>query len=93
MTTRINNKSERNWTGNNMLLKHFRNDVIVGHRYPIVSIDFHKYAMTSMMIFRQGYALVFGPSNARKPCQGRGHSRDCVAEKGMPVELGRHVTA
>ena len=36
--------------------------------------------------------MVFGPSDARKPCQGRGHQRDCVAEKGMPAELGRCVT-
>ena len=25
----------------------------------------------------------------RKPCQGRGHPRDCVGDKGMPMELGR----
>lgn len=37
--------------------------------------------------------MVFGPSDARKPCRGRGHLRDCVAEKGMPAELGRCLTA
>jgi len=48
--------------------------------------------MTDMMVLRHGYALVFGPSNERKPCQGRGRPRDYVSEKGMPVELGRCMT-
>ena len=57
-------------TGNNMLVKHFRSRAIVGHWYPIMSIDFHEHAMTSMMVLRQGYALVFVSSDARKTCQG-----------------------
>jgi len=36
--------------------------------------------------------LVFGPSDAKKPFPGMDHPRDCVAEKGMPVKLGRCVT-
>jgi len=39
----------------------------VGHWYPIVSIDFHGHVMTDMMVLRQGYALLFGPSDVRKP--------------------------
>ena len=65
----------------------------MGHWYPIVSIDFHEHAMTGMMVFKQGYALVFGPSDARKPYQGRGCPRDYVAEKGMHAEIGRSVIA
>ena len=61
----------------------------MGHWYPIVSIDFHEHAMTYMMVLRHGYALVFGTSDVRKPFKGRGRSRDCVAEKGMPKKLGR----
>ena len=57
-------------TYNNMLVKHFRSRAIVGHWYPIVSIDFHEHAMTGMMVLRQGYALVFGSFYARDPCQG-----------------------
>jgi len=34
-----------------------------------VSIDHHKHSMIGMMVLRKGYALVFGPSNARKPCE------------------------
>jgi len=57
-----------------MLVKHFRNRAIVGHWYPIVSIDFHDHVMTSMMIFRQGYALVFVSFDARKLFQ----EMDCL---------------
>jgi len=53
-----------------MLVKNFMSRVIVGHWYPIVSINFHEQAMTNMMVLRKGYTLVFGPSNVRKPCQG-----------------------
>ena len=48
--------------------------------------------MNGMKVFRQGYALVFGPSDARKPFQGRVHLRDYVVEKGMFAELGRCAT-
>jgi len=53
-----------------MLVKHFKSRVVVGHWYPIVSIDFHEHAMPSIMVLRQGYALVFGPFDARKHFQG-----------------------
>ena len=53
-----------------MLVNHFTNRAIVGHWCPIVSIDFHEHAMTGMMVLRQGYALVFVSSDARKPFQG-----------------------
>ena len=79
-------------TGSSMLVKYFRSKAIVGHWYPIVSIDFCEHAMTSMMVLMHGYALVFRPSNARKPCQGRGHPRDYVLKKGIPSELGRCAT-
>lgn len=59
----------------------------MGHWYPIVSIDFHEHSMMGMMIVRKGYALVFGPFDAKKPFQVRGRLRDYVAEKGMPLEL------
>ena len=39
--------------------KEFKIRAIVGHQYPIVSIDFHEHAMTGMMVLRQAYALVF----------------------------------
>jgi len=57
-------------TCNNMLVEHFRSRAIVGNWYPIVSIVFHEHAMTSMMVLRQGYALVFVYSDSRKPFQG-----------------------
>jgi len=53
-----------------MLVKHFRSRTIVGHWYPIVFIDFHEHAMTGMMVLREGNAIVFGPSDSRKPCRG-----------------------
>ena len=62
-------------TCNNMLVEHFRSRDIVGHWYPIVSIDFHEHIMTGMMVLRQGYALVFISSDARKPCQGMDYPR------------------
>jgi len=34
--------------------------------------------MTDMMVLRQGYVVVSGPYDARKPCQGINYSR-----KGM----------
>ena len=71
-----------------MLVKHFKTRAIVGHWYPIVSIDFHEHAMTDMMVFRQGYALVFGTSDARKPCQGMD-----FPGMGVLVEPGRCVIA
>jgi len=46
-----------------------------------------------MLVLRYGYALVFGPSDVRKPYQGMDHPMGYVAEKGMPMKLGRHVTA
>jgi len=55
----------------------------MGQWYPVASIDWHGNGMTSMMILRQRYTLVFAPSNARKPCQGMDCLRDCVAEKGI----------
>ncbi|MCY6488315.1 hypothetical protein, partial [Actinobacillus pleuropneumoniae] len=55
--------------GNKMLVTHFKRGAIVGHWYPIVSIDFHENAMIGMMVLRHGYALVFVSSNARKPYQ------------------------
>ena len=64
-----------------MLVKQFKSRVIVGNWYPIISIDFHEHAMTGMMVLRKGYALVLRPSDARKPCQGRGHPRECVVER------------
>jgi len=38
--------------GSNMLVKHFRSRAIVGHWYPIISIDFHEHAMAGMMVLR-----------------------------------------
>ena len=70
-----------------MLGEHFRNRAIVGHWYPIVSIDFHEHVMTSMMVLREGYTLVFGPFNARKPYQGMDCTRDWVVKKGIPGNL------
>ena len=58
-----------------MLLEYFRSWAIVGHWYPIMSIDFHEHAMTSMMVLRQVYALGFLSSDARKPCQGMDYPR------------------
>ena len=66
----------------------------MGHMYPIVSIDCHEHVMTSMMGLRHGYSLIcFGPSDARKPCQGMDHPRDCVTKNEIPRELGRCVTS
>ena len=62
------------------------------HWYPTTSTDFHENSMTGMMVLRKGYALVFGPSDVKKPCQVRGPSRDYVAEKGMPTKLGSCMT-
>ena len=76
-----------------MLVNHFGSRAIVEHWYQIVSIDFHEHAMAGMMVLRQRYALVFGYLDVRNPCQGRGFSREYVAEKGMLTELGRCVTA
>jgi len=45
-------------TFNNMPLKHLRSRAIVGHWYPIVSINFYEHSMTGMMFLRQVYALV-----------------------------------
>jgi len=45
----------------------------VGHWYPIVSIGYREHAMTSMMVLRQVYALVFVSSNVRKHCKGMDH--------------------
>lgn len=59
----------------------------MGHWCQIVSNDFHEHAMTDMMVLRKEYALVFGPSDARKPCQGRGHPRDYLVEKGCLQNL------
>lgn len=58
----------------------------MGHGYPIVSIDFHEHAMTSMMILSQGCALVFVSFYVRKPCQGMnflgwGYEKDLEGER------------
>jgi len=74
-------------TRNSTLVKHFRSRAIAGHVYPIMSIDFHKHAMTGMMVLRKGYALVFRSFNVRKPSQGMDHPRDYVVEKGIQEEL------
>ena len=74
-------------TSCSMLVNHFKTRAIVGHRYPIVSIDFHEHCMRSMMVLKQLYALVIWPSDARKPCQGKSRSRDYVGENGVPAEL------
>jgi len=37
-------------TRNNMLVMHLKNRAIMGHYYPVASIDFHEYAMTCMMV-------------------------------------------
>jgi len=76
-----------------MLVKHFRSRTIAGNWYPLVSIHCHEHAMTDIMVLRRGYAMFFRPSDVRKPCQGRGCSRDCVVKKGMPTKLGRCVIA
>ena len=39
-------------TSRSMLVKHFRSRAIVGHRYPIVSINFHEHVMTGMVVLR-----------------------------------------
>ena len=49
--------------------------------------------MIDMMVLRQLYALVILHSNARKPCQGRGHPREFVVKKGKLTELERWVAA
>jgi len=49
--------------------KALQEQAIVGHWYPIVSIDCHEHAMIGMVVFRQLYALVFESFDARKPCQ------------------------
>ena len=41
--------------------------------YPIVYIDFLEHVMNDMMVLRKEYALVFGPSDVMKPCQGMDH--------------------
>jgi len=48
-TVRIRNSIKGIETCNSMLVKHFRSRAIVGHWYPIVSIDFHEHALTGMM--------------------------------------------
>ena len=58
-TTRISSISERNWNMHEYVGKHFRSRAIVGHWYPIVSIDFHEHVMNYMMVLRQRYALFF----------------------------------
>jgi len=57
-------------TCSSMLVKEFRNRVVVVHWYPIMSIDFHEHAMVGMIILRQVYSLIFGPFNVRKHFQG-----------------------
>jgi len=37
-------------TCSSMSMKHFKSGAIVGHWYPVVSIDFHEHAMTSMIL-------------------------------------------
>ncbi len=49
LTARISSRNKGIETCNNMLVKHFRSKAILGHWYPIVSIDVHEHAMTSMM--------------------------------------------
>ena len=56
--------------GSSMLVKHFRSRVIVGHWYPIVSIDCYEHSIIGMMVLGYGYSLVFGPFDVRKPCRG-----------------------
>ena len=69
-------------TCNIVLVKHFRMRDIE-HWYPIVSIDFDECDLTYMLVFRQGYALVFETFDVKKPCQGMDRQRVYVAEKGM----------
>lgn len=57
-------------TCSSMLVEDFRSKAIVGHWYPIVSIDFHENVITDMMVLRHGYALFFVSYNARNPYQG-----------------------
>ena len=64
----------------------------MGHWYPIVSSDFHEHSMMGMMVLRKGYALGFGPFDAKKPFQERSRPRDCVAKKRMALELGSCMT-
>jgi len=64
-----------NWKMQQYVGKVFRSRAIVGHWYPIVSIELHEHAMTIMMVLRQGYALVFVSSNARMPFQRMDYSR------------------
>ena len=60
----------------------------MGHWYLIVSIDFHEYAMISMMVLSQGYALDFVSFDVRKPLP-----RDELPEMGVPSKLGWCVNA
>jgi len=48
-TTIIGSNNKTNWNTQQHASKVFRSGSIVGHWYPIVSIDFHEHAMTSMM--------------------------------------------
>jgi len=73
--TSISSNNKMNWNKHQYIGKAFRSRAIVGHWYPIVSIDFHEHDMTGMMVLSHGYALVFGPSDARKPFQGMDYPR------------------
>ena len=87
LTTRNSNRSEIYWNRHKNVGKAFMSRAIIRHWYPIVSIDFHDHAMVVMMVLRQGYALVFVSSDARKHFQGMDFPM------GVPTELGRCVDA
>jgi len=53
-----------------MLIEHFRSRAIMGHWYPIISIDFCEHAMIDMMVFKAGICLGFLSSDVRNPFQG-----------------------
>ena len=58
MTVGISNNNRRNSNRQQYVGKALQEQGIVGHWWPIVSIDFHEHAMTDMMVLRKLYALV-----------------------------------
>jgi len=75
LTSIISNNNKGNWNKKQYAGKAFNSRAMMGHWYPIVSIDFHQHAMTNMMVLMQGYALDFVSFGARKPCQGIDYPR------------------
>ena len=47
-----------------------------------MSIDFHEHVVTGMMVLREGYALVFGPSDAKETSPRDGSPEGLCSREG-----------